>query len=109
MQNQIREESSVEFIRLLFKSHVEEEVAHRWASRLSRLLGPRVMQLRPSTTLSDLLGWAATSGVDSMDFALVFEPELRMEFGEFLDHAEHVTFRELVEYYAARFQQCAEP
>jgi hypothetical protein len=65
------------------------------------------MQLRPSTSLAELLNWAATSGVDSMDFVMVFEPELRMEFAEFLDHAEHATFRELVERYAARFETCA--
>ncbi len=64
------------------------------------------MQLRPDTTLAELLVWGATSGVDSMDFALVFEPELRMELAGFLDHAEHVTFRELVEHSAARFETC---
>jgi len=70
-------------------------------------LGPHVTQLRPGTTLSELLVWAAILGVDSMDFALVFEPEHRMEFAEFLDEAEQVTFRELVEHYAARFRGCA--
>jgi hypothetical protein len=107
MTNQSTKNVSVEFIRLLFRSPVEEEVAYRWAVRLAKLLGPKVMQLRPGTTLSELLVWAATTGADSMDFALVFEPELRMEFAEFLDHAEHVTFRGLVEHYAARFGTCA--
>ena len=103
MTKQSKDDVSVEFIRLLFRSGVEEEVAHRWAFRLEQLLGSRVMQLRPGTTLSELLTWAGTAGVESMDFVLVFEPELRMDFAEFLDHAEHVTFRELVEHYAARF------
>jgi hypothetical protein len=107
MTNQSAENVDVEFIRLLFRSRVEEEIAHRWASRLGRILGPRVIELRPCTTLSELLVWAATSGVDSMDFALVFEPELRLEFAEFLDCPEHVTFRELVEHYASRFKNCA--
>lgn len=107
MSNRTTEELSVEFIRLLFRSRVQEEVAHRWASRLAGLLGPRITQLRPGTTLAELLNWAAASGVDSMDFVVVFEPELRLEFAEFLDHAEHVTFRELVEHYAARFDTCA--
>jgi hypothetical protein len=106
MPDQPPENVSVEFIRILFKSGVEEKVAHRWALRLSRLLGPRVMQLRPDTTLAELLACAATSKVDSMDFTCVFEPELRMEFAEFLDHADHVTFRELVEHYAERFGSC---
>jgi len=38
-----------------------------------------------------------------MDFAVVFEPELRMELRQFLDYADHVTFREMVEHYANRF------
>jgi len=106
MPDQPTENVSVEFIRLLFTSRVEEEVAYRWASRLGRLLGPGVIQLRPSTTLAELLRWAAISRVDSMDFAMVFEPELRMELAEFLDHADHSTFREMVEHYARRFQTC---
>ena len=106
MPKHIAEDVNVEFIRLLFTSRVEEEIAHRWASRLSRLLGPRVLQLRPSTTLSELLFWASSRGVDSMDFALVFEPELRMEFADFLDHTDDSIFREMVEHYAKRFHMC---
>ena len=101
------ESVDVGFIRLLFKSRIEEEVAHRWATRLGKLLGPRVMDLRPGTTLSELMKWAAKCGAGSMDFALVFEPELRLEFAEFLDHAKQVTFRDLVEHYAAKFRDCA--
>ena len=85
-------------------SPVEEEIAHRWASRLSRLIGPGVMRLRPETTLSEMLDWAAVGGVDSMSFVVVFEPELRMELAEFLDYADYATFREMVEHYARRFQ-----
>jgi len=97
----------VEFIRLFFTSPVEEEIAHRWASRLSKLIGPKVMQLRPDTTLSEMLDWAAVGGVDSMSFVFVFEPELRMELAEFLDYADCATFREMVEHYARRFQPSA--
>jgi hypothetical protein len=104
---QVIEDVSVEFIRLLFKPRVEEEIAHRWASRLGRLIGRRIMELRPDTTLAEMLCWAVTSGVDSMDFVVVFEPELRLEFAQFLDYAEHATFREMVEHYARRFESCA--
>jgi len=38
-----------------------------------------------------------------MHFAVVFEPELRMELAEFLDYADHATFREMVQHYAKRF------
>lgn len=50
-----------------------------------------------------MMHWAAGAGVDSMGFALVFEPELRMRLAEFLDFAEHATFREMVQFYADRF------
>ncbi len=93
----------VEFIRLLFINPVEEEIAHRWASRLARVVGPQALQLRPQTTLAEMLKWAAIVKADSMDFAIVFEPELRMELAEFLDYSEHATFREMVEHCAKRF------
>jgi len=97
----------VEFIRLLFTHPIEEEIAHRWASRFARLIGPQVMQLRPQTTLAEMLRWAATANSDSMDFAVVFEPELRMDLAEFLDYSEHATFREMVQHYAKRFDSAA--
>lgn len=92
-------EIDVGFIRLLFRSPVEELIAYRWAKRLAALLDRRVMQLRPDTTLAQILGWAAAADVDSMDFVVVFEPELGMEFAEFLDYSDHTTFREMVEHY----------
>ena len=90
----------VSFIRLLFRAPSEEAIAHRWAVRLGKLLGPRVLRLRPETTLSELLTWAAAVGVDSMDFVVVFEPELRMDLAEFLEYSDHATFREMVEHCA---------
>lgn len=97
----------VGFIRLLFKSPVEELIAYRWAVRLSRLLGARVMELRPDSTLSQMLAWAAAAGVDSMDFVVVFEPELGMNFAEFLDDSDHATFREMVQYCATQSEPIA--
>ena len=97
-----KSEVDVGFIRLLFRSPVEELIAHRWAKRLGRLLGQQIMQLRPDTTLTEMLTWAAAAGIDSMDFVVVFEPELGMEFAEFLDYSDHATFREMVEHYATQ-------
>jgi hypothetical protein len=94
----------VKFIRLLFTNPVEEEIAFRWASRLARLVGEQVRQLRPQTTLTEMLRWASRANVDSMDFVVVFEPELRMDFAGFLDNSDHATFRELVQHSA---QKCA--
>ena len=93
----------VKFIRLLFTDPIQEEIAYRWASRFARLIGGQALNLRPETTLAEMLKWAATARVDSMDFLVVFEPELRMEFAEFLDYSEHTTFRDMVQHYAKRF------
>lgn len=93
-------EVDVGFIRLLFRSPVEELVAHRWAKRLASLVGLRAMELRPETTLSQMLEWAAAAGADSMDFVVIFEPELGMQFAEFLDYSDYATFREIVEHCA---------
>jgi hypothetical protein len=93
----------VEFIRLLFTDPVEEEIAYRWALRLAGLVGRQVLRLRPQTTLAEMLKWAALVGADSMDFAVVFEPEPRMDLAEFLEYSEHATFREMVQHYAKRF------
>src|SRR5690349_5551485 len=73
----------VEFMRLLFTDAVEEQIAYRWASRFAALFGPWVLQLRPQSTLAEMIEWAAIAEVDTMDFALVFEPELRMDLAEF--------------------------
>ena|SRR5688572_23081405 len=100
-------EIEVDFIRIFFKDPIEEEVAHRWTSRLARLVGPRVLDLRPDTTLSCLLRWGVACRADSIDFLVVFEPELRMELGGFLDDCESATFREMVQHYAARYRVIA--
>jgi hypothetical protein len=103
-QGDTREDVDVEFIRLFFRASDEEEIAHRWASRLDKLIGPRVLELRPETTLSELLKWGAASGVESIDFVIVFETELRLDFAAFLEDSDHATFREMVEHYAGRFR-----
>ena len=53
------ENVNVEFIRLLFTDPIEEEVAHRLALRYARVVGSQALQLRPQTTLADMLKWAA--------------------------------------------------
>ena len=100
---QTNQPASMDFITLLFVDPVEERIAHRWASRLAAVIGAQALRLRPDTTLGQMLDWAAAANADSMDFLVVFEPELRMEFSKFLDCADHVNFREMVEHYASRF------
>ena len=71
---------------------------------MSGLIGSQALRLRPDTTLAQMLEWAATAKADSMDFVVVFEPELRMELRDFLDFADHVSFRDMVRHYTSRFR-----
>ena len=91
---------NIQFVGLFFTESVEEEIACTWATRLAEVVGARVLGLRPTTTLYDMLEWGVAAKADPMDFVVVFEPELRMGFARFLDDAEHVTFREMVEHTA---------
>jgi len=92
-----------EFIRLFFPAPVEEEIAARWARRLAILVGPRIKELRPETTFAEILEWAATNNADTTDFLVVFEPELRMALAVFLDDAEDLTFRQMVQHVGKQF------
>ena len=92
-----------EFIRLFFPAAVEEEIASRWVRRLRTVVGPRFRQLRPETTLAEILEWAAKNNADSTDFLFVFEPELRMQFALFLEDAESANFREMVQHVASQY------
>jgi hypothetical protein len=94
-------EPNMEFMRLLFTSPVEEEIALRWSKRLGRLLGMQALALRPETTLYDLMNWAEVLKADSFSFVCVFEPELREQFASFLDTAESVSFRQMVQHAAS--------
>lgn len=91
------------FIGLFFPVPIQQEIALRWARRLARVIGERVNDLRPETTLAEILDWAAESKVDPIDFAVVFEPELRGAFASFLDDPDDATFRQMVEHFAACF------
>ena len=88
----MRATPNMDFIRLLFTDPVEDEVAYRWASRFGALVGGQTHQLRPDTTLEDVLRWGVAAEVDSMDFVVVFEPELQMELARFLDYSDQISF-----------------
>ena len=108
MADQIRSSrQDVDFIRLFFPGSVEEEIAARWASRLALLIGPRIVELRPETTLAEMLEWAVTKSADTTDFVVVFEPELRMQLAFFLEDPDHATFREMVQYVGGQYGSVA--
>jgi hypothetical protein len=91
------------FMRLLFVEPAQEKVAYAWAERLADLFGAQALKLRPETKLAELLRWAVLAEVDAMDFTMVFEPELHLDLARFLNEADTITFREMVEYYTRPF------
>jgi hypothetical protein len=99
---------SMEFMRLLFTNPIEEKVAYRWAARFADVTGHHALNLRPSTTFAEMMKWAEAAAVDTMDFLFVFEPELRMDLADFLDSAESITFRHMVQHYAGKFTSMSE-
>ena len=92
-----------DFIRFFFPVPIQEEIALRWARRLACLIGKRMIELRPETTLAEIIEWATECNVDPIDFAMVFEPELRWAFVAFLEDSDQPTFREMVEQFAGCF------
>jgi len=50
-----------------------------------------------------MIEWAEECKVDPIDFAVVFEPELRRAFISFLDDSDQTTFRDMVEQFAECF------
>jgi hypothetical protein len=89
---------SVEFIRLFFKSPKEEEFAVRCAQSIARVIGERVLLLRPDTPWSDILGWFRPGARNAALFALILKQEFGSDFNEVLRNHEFLTFREFVEY-----------
>src|SRR5437899_1566328 len=92
-----------DFIRLFFPAPVQEEIALRRARRLACLIGEHVVELRPETKLGEMIEWAAQCKVDPMDFAMIFEPELRRALASFLEDSDQPTFRDMVEQLAGCF------
>src|SRR5262245_31402541 len=91
---------NMEFIGIFFPVPIEEEIALRWARRLGTLLGPKAAELRPETTFGELLDWAAERRVDSIEFTVIFEPELRREMKVFHQDPDAFSFREMVTWIA---------
>jgi hypothetical protein len=98
---------SVEFLRLFFKSPKEEEFAVRCAQFLSRIVGERVLLLRPETKWSEIIGWFGPSVVHAAGLALELKKEFAVDPKEILSTPEFTTFRDFVEYACNREDNAA--
>ncbi len=93
-----RPASSVDFIRIFFKSPAEEEFAVTCAEFIARIVGERVLLLRPDTKWSEILQWLGPKPGHSVVFALLLRRKFRADMDEFLAASSVTTFRDYVEY-----------
>jgi hypothetical protein len=88
---------SVEFIRMFFNSPVEEEFAVRCTQFLARIIGERIIELRPDMKWSEICKLLGPTPAH----AFVLSYKLRTEFGEvakdLIANLDFMTFREFVE------------
>jgi hypothetical protein len=96
------DEVNVEFIRLLFRSPIEEQIAYDWVTGLARLIGSQVMQLRASTTLAEIDQWLENADAKIEGVVKLFE--IAPGTDDEVLYPEQ-TFREFVERLAARYRQ----
>src|SRR5690349_9700636 len=94
------DEVNVEFIRLLFRSPIEKQIAYEWATGLARLIGPQVMRLRPSTTLAEIERWLENADADIEGVVKLFE--IAPGTDDEVRYPDQ-TFREFVERLAGRY------
>jgi len=94
------DEVNVEFIRLLFRSRIEEQIAYEWATGLARVIGPQVMRLRPSTTLAEIERWLENADADIEGVLQLFE--IAPGIDDKMRYPDQ-TFREFVERLAGRY------
>ncbi len=95
-------EPSVEFVRLFFKSPKEEVLAVRCAQSIARLVGDRVLQLRPDTTWSKIFGWRGAGPASAALFMVALRREFGVSVKQIKAAADFMTFREFIEYVCGR-------
>ena len=67
------------FIRLLFPGAAQEQVAVRLLRALAAPLGHQAGQVRPETTLGEIMTWAEAGGVGAVELVTALEDGVGME------------------------------
>ena len=97
-------------IRVYFPADLRD-TAFDLAFSIARIVGPKAKQLRPETTLHEIIEWLGphyVQGKDSLDkveLTMAIEEELGAAFvlpDELANRTDTATFRELVQHVAAR-------
>ena len=93
---------SVAFLRLLFRSPKEEELAIRCAEFLAGIAGDRIGLLRPDTKWSEIIEWLGPRYRDGVLLALLLKKKFGVDPEEVLANPEFTTFRDLVQHVSDR-------
>ena len=94
----MKSKPSVEFIRLFFKSPVEEEFAIACADFIANVVGDRVLELRPDKKWSEILQWFGPKPHHAALFAILLKKRFGPDAKEIIAASEFMTFREFIEY-----------
>jgi len=92
-------ELKMAFVRLDFPPS-QRDTAQFVAAAFGHVIGPAILRLRPEHTLGEILSWAESGGVGTVELLLALEEEFlggEMD-DEFAIGFEHRTFREFVEH-----------
>jgi len=74
-----------------------QDVAEEFALLIAQTAGTRVKQLRPETTLDEILGWLGTDSLDHIEVMMDIEEKLKFEIpDDMADRSATTTFRYLV-------------
>jgi acyl carrier protein len=74
-----------------------QDIAEEFALLIAQTAGARTKELRPQTTLDDILEWMGTDSLDRVELVMAIEAELGFEIPD--DDAAHsavTTFEQLV-------------
>ncbi len=97
-------------IRFHFPAHLRD-TAYELALSIARVVGPKVKQLTPNTTIDEILRWAKADepfpadSLDQVEWIMAMEEEFGPGFvlpDDFATRTDRTTFRELVEYRAKK-------
>lgn len=74
-----------------------QDIAEEFALLIAQTAGARIKELRPETTLDQILEWVGTDSMDRIEVMMAIEAELAFEIpDEYAEHSSVTTFRHLV-------------
>ncbi len=73
-----------------------QDIAEEFALHIAQSAGVRTKELRPDTTLEEILEWMRTDSLHRLELIMVIEEELGIQIPDGARHSSVTTFRQLV-------------